>query len=123
MSSATGSKGRRLAGGSYKGKTKYEDYEDCLKKMCMLEIAHKCSLTPNIFSFIGHMGVALMIFESGMHFDFDKGRKYGGQACIIAVFGTFCPLIMGTVFVVLLCGKDIFPEGVSAGTALAPTSV
>lgn len=114
---------RRLAGSSSKGKTKYDSYEECLTKMCELELSHECMLTPNIFSFVGHMGVALMIFESGMHFDFDKAKECGPIACVIAVLGTCLPLIFGTLAVMLLCGKPLYPEGVAAGTALAPTSV
>jgi len=91
--------------------------------MCLLHVSHECTLTPNIFSFIGHVGVALMIFESGMHFDFDKAKECGPIACVIAVLGTILPLIFGTILVMLLCSKPMFPEGVSAGTALAPTSV
>ena len=64
-----------------------------------------------------------MIFESGMHFDFDKAKECGPIACVIAVLGTILPLIFGTILVMLLCAKPMFPEGVSAGTALAPTSV
>merc|ERR1711963_511797 len=47
----------------------------------------------------------MMIFESGMHFDFEKAGKVGPKACIVAVLGTF------------------LPDGLSVGTALAPTSV
>jgi len=114
---------RRLASSSSKGKTKYDDYEECLTKMCELDLAHECTLTPNIFSFVGHIGVALMIFESGMHFDFDKAKECGPIACVIAVLGTFLPLAFGTLGVMVLCSKDMYPEGLAAGTALAPTSV
>jgi Kef-type K+ transport system membrane component KefB len=115
--------GRRLAGSASYGETKYDDYKQCLTKSCQLHLSHECGLTPDIFSFIGHVGVALMIFESGMHFDFDKAKKVGGVACVIAVLGTCLPLIFGTLVIMLLCSKPLFPEGLSAGTALAPTSV
>ena len=59
---------RRLAGGSY------HSYEECLEKGCHAEINHGCQLTPDVFTLIGHAGVALMIFESGMHFDFQKAK-------------------------------------------------
>lgn len=114
--------GRRLAS-STKGKTKYETYQDCLKKSCQLHLSHECVLTPDFFSFAGHVGVALMIFESGMHFDFDKAKECGPMACVIAVLGTILPLIFGTIVVMVLCGTSMFPEGLSAGTSLAPTSV
>mmetsp|Transcript_19126 Transcript_19126/g.41731 ORF Transcript_19126/g.41731 Transcript_19126/m.41731 type:complete len:430 (+) Transcript_19126:2-1291(+) len=63
-----------------------------------------------------------MIFESGMHFDFEKARVVGAPACAVAVLGTILPLITGTIVLVLF-GRPFFPDGISAGTALAPTSV
>jgi len=64
-----------------------------------------------------------MIFESGMHFDFDKAKECGPLACVIAVLGTILPLIFGTLTIMVLCNKPLYPEGISAGTSLAPTSV
>jgi len=119
----TGGFERRLSGSSSKGKTRYDSYQECLEKACNLEVSHECTLTPNIFSFVGHIGVALMIFESGMHFDFDKAKECGPIACAIAVLGTFLPLFFGAFGIMLLCGKSFYPEAISAGTALAPTSV
>jgi Kef-type K+ transport system membrane component KefB len=90
----------------------------------MLDVSHECQLTPNIFTFVGHTGVALMIFESGMHFDFEKAKKIGGWACVVAVIGTLMPLITGTILIVLLVpGSSLMKDGLSAGTSLAPTSV
>jgi Kef-type K+ transport system membrane component KefB len=63
-----------------------------------------------------------MIFESGMHFDFDKAQIVGPKACVVAVLGTFLPLITGTVLT-MIYGKPFLPDGVAVGTALAPTSV
>jgi len=107
---------RRLSGGNY------ATYEECLIKSCEAEISHHCQLTPDVFTLIGHAGVAMMIFESGMHFDFEKAKVVGLPACAVAVLGTILPLITGTLLVVIY-GRPFFPDGVSAGTALAPTSV
>ncbi|CAE7786781.1 High-affinity Na(+)/H(+) antiporter NhaS3 [Symbiodinium microadriaticum] len=107
---------RRLAGGSY------HSYEECLEKSCHAEINHGCQLTPDVFTLIGHAGVALMIFESGMHFDFQKAKVVGLKSCIVAVLGTVLPLLAGTLLTVAF-GFPAFPTGVAAGTALAPTSV
>merc|ERR1719223_49912 len=63
-----------------------------------------------------------MIFESGMHFDFEKAKVVGPKACAVAVLGTILPLITGTLLTVIY-GKPFLPDGVSVGTALAPTSV
>lgn len=108
---------RRLAGGG-----NYATFEECLEKSCESDIATQCQLTPDVFTLIGHAGVALMIFESGMHFDFEKAKIVGPWACVVAIFGTFTPLISGALLTTAY-GYDFFPEGVAAGTALAPTSV
>ena len=44
------------------------------------------------------------------------------KASIVAVLGTFLPLVAGTL-ITMAFGKPFFPDGVAAGTALAPTSV
>jgi len=110
--------GRRLAG----GKSCYANFAECLHKSCSAEVSEKCGYTPDFFTLIGHAGVALMIFESGMHFDFEKAKKVGPKACVVAVIGTAAPLIFGMVIMVIL-GYPVMPDGLSAGTALAPTSV
>lgn len=93
-----------------------------MEKTCEAEISHHCGLTPDVFTLIGHAGVALMIFESGMHFDFEKAKTVGVPACCVAVLGTILPLIAGTLLMMAF-GRPVFPDGISAGTALAPTSV
>ena len=112
------SHGRRLSGGG-----NYASYEECLVKTCKSEISHECQLTPDVFTLIGHAGVALMIFESGMHFDFEKAKIVGAKACLVAVLGTVTPLIAGALVTMMLGYGFFFPQGVAAGTALAPTSV
>merc|ERR1719346_421071 len=109
---------RRLAGGG----GAYHSYDECLVKSCQAEVSHRCGLTPDFFTLIGHTGVAMMIFESGMHFDFEQAVIVGPKACAVAVFGTFTPLLTGAVLTVIY-GRPLMPDGVSVGTALAPTSV
>jgi len=111
---------RRLA--SNKGKTDYDDYAACLKEQCGYELAMKCATNPDIFTMIGHTGVAMMIFESGMHFDFEQAKTVGPWACAVAVLGTFLPIIAGTALS-LAYGYPIFPDGLAVGVSLAPTSV
>uniref|UniRef100_A0A7S4SWC8 Cation/H+ exchanger transmembrane domain-containing protein n=1 Tax=Alexandrium monilatum TaxID=311494 RepID=A0A7S4SWC8_9DINO len=113
--------GRLLSGGGGGG-SQYSTFEECLEKQCEAEVSHDCGLTPDVFTLIGHAGVALMIFESGMHFDFEKAKTVGLPACCVAVLGTILPLIFGSVLMVIF-GRPFFPHGISAGTALAPTSV
>jgi len=95
---------------------------DCIKADCGKEVAHMCGVEPNIFTLIGHTGVSMMIFESGMHFDFEKAKVVGGPACVVAVLGTCLPLIAGLGLSVLY-GFDAYPDGLAAGVSLAPTSV
>jgi Kef-type K+ transport system membrane component KefB len=109
---------RRLSGGG----GDYASYEECLVKSCEADVAHHCGLTPDVFTLIGHTGVALMIFESGMHFDFDKAKVVGPWACVVAVLGTILPFITGSMLM-LIYGYPLLPDAVSVGTALAPTSV
>mmetsp|Transcript_62606 Transcript_62606/g.174977 ORF Transcript_62606/g.174977 Transcript_62606/m.174977 type:complete len:539 (-) Transcript_62606:112-1728(-) len=108
---------RRLSGGG-----SYDTYEECLIKSCEAYVSHECQLTPDFFTLIGHAGVALMIFESGMHFDFEKAAVVGPKACCVAVLGTILPFISGALLTVVF-GRPLMPDGVSVGTALAPTSV
>lgn len=64
----------------------------------------------------------MMIFESGMHFDFEKSKVVGPWACVVAVFGTFTPLLTG-MLLTMAYGRPLMPDGLSVGVALAPTSV
>lgn len=108
---------RRLSGGG-----NYATYDECLVKSCQAEVSHKCGLTPDFFTLIGHTGVAMMIFESGMHFDFEQAAIVGPRACVVAVFGTVTPFVSGALLTMLF-GRPLMPDGLSVGTALAPTSV
>ena len=78
--------------------------------------------SPSIWTLLGNMGVALMIFESGMHLQFDTIAKVGKQATIVAVVGTFFPIIVGVLFAWAI-GFEFFPDALSIGMTLAPTSV
>merc|ERR1719199_1765912 len=63
-----------------------------------------------------------MIFESGMHLHFDKVAEVGWQALGIAIVGTLAPIALG-IGVGVALGFDAFPDSVSMGVSLAPTSV
>ena len=81
-----------------------------------------CGSFPDFFTLIGHAGVGLMIFESGMHFDFEKAKIVGPPAVCVAFLGTVLPLVVGSLLTVMF-GRPLMPDGIAAGTALAPTSV
>jgi Kef-type K+ transport system membrane component KefB len=63
----------------------------------------------------------MMIFESGMHFDFEQAKTVGPWASAVAVLGTFLPMIGGTAL--SMAFGFPFMEGLAAGVSLAPTSV
>lgn len=76
----------------------------------------------DMFVLIGHAGVAMMIFESGMHFDFEQAKKVGHWACLVAIGGTFFPIFAG-MFLTQAFGSPLYPDGLAVGVSLAPTSV
>eukprot|EP00924_Labyrinthula_sp_SR-Ha-C_P007448 augustus_masked-scaffold_24-processed-gene-3.45-mRNA-1 protein AED:1.00 eAED:1.00 QI:0/-1/0/0/-1/1/1/0/668 len=76
----------------------------------------------NIWVVLGELGVALLIMESGLHVDFKTLRVVGASAFLVAVLGTFGPLLLGILFSAIL-GIDPFPTGLGVGAVLAPTSV
>jgi len=69
------------------------------------------------------VGVTMMIFQSGMHIHFDKVRQVGRKAFVVAIFGTFLPLLCGMGLVGVLFDGEFFPSGFAAGCAFAPTSI
>lgn len=100
----------------------YGSQEECLIGKCDEHLLHECAATPDIFTLIGHIGVSMMIFEAGMHVDFDKVKQVGAKACMVAVLGTFMPIILGTVLIGAL-GYDFYPNGLAVGISLSPTSI
>ncbi|CAD7968608.1 unnamed protein product [Amoebophrya sp. A25] len=114
---------------------KGKDKADCYRLYCQKYFDGECQSKPNIFTLMGHFGVSLMIFESGMHFHFPTLHIVGPKGALIAVLGTLGPLGMG--FLLTLLFKEMFAdlkiqgEGTSSaamtaltvGVAMAPTSV
>ena len=106
-----------------------EKYQDNWRKHCMHASWQGHHLDTNIWQFIGNVGVGLMIFESGMHIHFDKVRLVGHKAFFVAVLGTGLPLLFGMALIGAMFtdpdtgGGAFYPDGLSAGVALAPTSV
>lgn len=78
---------------------------------------------PNIWSEAGTIGVTLMIMESGMHINFEKVARVWKGSLMVAILGTFLPIITGLLCVGLLFEGRFYPDGLAAGIALAPTSV
>jgi len=94
-------------------------------------------LGPNVAGFVpnaeffelaGIFGVTLMIFESGMHLDFEMLKAVGLKATVVAILGTFLPIGAGLGAIYALGGGEggqfpIWPTGLAVGITLAPTSV
>jgi len=118
---AHGRKGRRLATKSKEGKTDSDTYSKCILDSCELKQALATSEVPDVFTLAGHIGVGMMIFESGMHFDFSQAKTVGPWACAVAILGTFLPIISGTALAFSF-GFDM-TSCLCAGVSLAPTSV
>jgi len=100
--------------------------EKCVYEECEYYKDHECQESPGPLEFAGFIGVSLMIFESGMHVNFDKLASVIGRGCAVAIVGTFGPIGMGVLFASLLGfgnGGDFPMDGWSAGIAMAPTSV
>jgi len=116
---STGS--RLLASKSNAGEVHNEDYQTCLVEACALDRSIAAATVPDVFTLAGHIGVAMMIFESGMHFDFEQAKTVGPWASAVAVLGTFLPIIGGAA---LATGFGFpFIEALAAGVSLSPTSV
>ena len=66
-----------------------------------------------------------MIFESGLHVDFGMLRKVGLRASVVALLGTFLPLLSGMLLVMAFDSEryELWPVGLAVGVSLAPTSV
>mmetsp|Transcript_12815 Transcript_12815/g.22993 ORF Transcript_12815/g.22993 Transcript_12815/m.22993 type:complete len:637 (-) Transcript_12815:256-2166(-) len=113
---------RRLAKDK-KGKTIDDgDYNKCIKDACELDVALESATVPDIFTLVGHTGVAMMIFESGLHFDFEQAKTVGPWATAVAILGTFLPLVSGALLAFYAFEFELI-DSLSCGVALAPTSV
>lgn len=76
----------------------------------------------NFLQILGQLGVTLLILESGLHVDFKTLKLVGPSAFLVALIGTFMPIILGIGTATLL-GFETYPEGLAMGAVLAPTSV
>jgi len=63
-----------------------------------------------------------MIFESGLHFDFEQAKTVGPWASAVAILGTFLPLLSGAALAHYAFDFEMI-DSLSCGVALAPTSV
>jgi len=113
---------RRLAT-ARDGGAQYSSYAECLRRSCEADVAARCRDAPEIsLSLVGYAAVSVRVFESGLHFDLGMVRRARWAVYTVAVTGTFLPVILGAALVTAF-GKPFVPDGLVAGTALAPTSV
>lgn len=85
------------------------------------EEVHEEHHEESVWKLLGQFGVTLMIVESGTHIHFKVLYEVGPAALVIAIIGTFLPLVLGMAFF-LIIGEELLPS-FAAGCALAPTSV
>eukprot|EP00929_Paragymnodinium_shiwhaense_P004804 TRINITY_DN105_c0_g2_i2.p1 TRINITY_DN105_c0_g2~~TRINITY_DN105_c0_g2_i2.p1 ORF type:complete len:1030 (-),score=288.03 TRINITY_DN105_c0_g2_i2:191-3280(-) len=99
-----------------------DDFASCMVSQCQAHLNSLCGSEPDVFTLVGHTGVSMMIFESGMHFDFDKAKVVGAKACVVAVLGTFLPIVAAVGIVTYGFGYEM-RYGLASGVSLAPTSI
>lgn len=113
---------------------RYGSKEECEVGKCRAAVLGQCSVTPDVMTLIGHLGVSICIFESGMHFDFDQVRVVGPKAVVFAILGTGMPILLAVLYTMILntfrAEDNQFPiadsngwDGLAAGVSLSPTSV
>eukprot|EP00397_Hematodinium_sp_SG-2012_P001177 GEMP01001178.1.p1 GENE.GEMP01001178.1~~GEMP01001178.1.p1 ORF type:complete len:938 (+),score=99.91 GEMP01001178.1:255-3068(+) len=106
------------------------DVPDCLAdhvckactKSCEYSQHQECLKFPDMFTILGHSGVSLMIFESGMHFDLKQIRSVGPPALAVALIGTLLPVGVGFGLSRAFGAKPML-AALATGISLAPTSV
>ena len=76
----------------------------------------------SLWVYLGIVGVTLLIAESGLHMDFETIKKVGPSAMGVATLGTTLPIAFAILFMWVL-KYDVYPDGLSAGCSLAPTSI
>lgn len=79
-------------------------------------------------SVLAEIGVIMLMFEAGLATDIKKLKKTGAKATIIACFGVFIPLALGTLLFMCFYGfKSNDPvhlaKGLFIGTIMTATSV
>ena len=79
----------------------------------------------DVWTLLGQLGVSLIIFESGLHINLKKVKDVGKYAFIVGTLGTFLPVLFAVITVPYILWSDypVYPDGIAAGFALAPTSV
>lgn len=89
-----------------------------------IDLIPEFSHTYSPLQLLGFIGVGIVIFESGMHLNIKKvfNMDMGPHVVTVACLGTALPILLGMGFMVAL-GSDVYPNGLSAGFTLAPTSV
>eukprot|EP00756_Hemistasia_phaeocysticola_P022812 Hpha_TRINITY_DN15858_c1_g2::TRINITY_DN15858_c1_g2_i1::g.190539::m.190539 len=85
----------------------------------LLKVEHQ-----DFLSLLGQFGVTLMIFESGMHVQFDKLKLVFKDSFIVAILGTGLPIACGLLYALGAFGTGgLYPDGLAMGCSMAPTSV
>jgi len=100
--------------------------EACIAKKKMKARVEACMEYPDVFTIVGHLGVSLLIFRAGLHFDPYGSAEVLKESTIHGFLGTAFPLAMGYAFVKFWFDKEGTEPGLSAwavGVSLSPTSI
>jgi len=73
---------------------------------------------------VGHMGVACVIAESGLHINFKKIKEVGLRGAFVGALGVLVPLLCGwgMMYPILMYGDVPLKRSFACGAALTPTS-
>jgi len=75
----------------------------------------------SIWQIAGQIGIALLLFESGIKMEMQEMKGVGCRAILVGVVGMCIPIGLCILLAGLL--YDLFPDTLSAAMVLAPTSV
>jgi len=73
------------------------------------------------FVMLGELGLILLVLEAGIDIDLTTLRLIGSRGCIIALAGTFLPIIIAFTVAFLLGYRGA--AAIAAGCTFAPTSL
>jgi Kef-type K+ transport system membrane component KefB len=77
---------------------------------------------PEALTLVGEVGLLLLVLEAGLEVDLEMIKQIGRRGFIVALVGSFLPLLMGTGIAVGVAKLQIM-EALAVGASLAPTSM
>lgn len=74
------------------------------------------------FSFLGKLGVMLLVLQSSLDVEIEQVKKIGFRAFVAAVCGVVTPVLLSLFFMCIIFKLPI-QAGLAVGSAIAPTSL